>query len=261
MARLPARNDLSLYATPPMRWIIALLAFSLLLLAFGLGLIVRAIKLPVYTDPAAPDRLASQLVGLPDPETRTRTWYEQLQKYETPHKKLFDLGYGIAGLGIGLLFSFRALFGFLRSAHPKPYLYFYRIWVFAWILTIFGDSWYYPIHQHRYDYPPWSDSIAIPIFSGRILAVMGCLITALLLAGLMVGREWPTVLRYVRPNGLLGWLRMGILMIWQFLLGYIVFDGVYGGDPGSVVACTLGLALLLLLMAAPLKQKIPPEIP
>ncbi|HEY5792860.1 MAG TPA: hypothetical protein VIS74_06140, partial [Chthoniobacterales bacterium] len=74
------------------------------------------------------------------------------------------------------------------------------------------------------------------------------------LIAFVAGRQLPAELQFIRPDGFLRHLRIGVLLLWEVLLAYGVIFSLSAGDAGMIFTGTLAAALLLLLIAAPPKS-------
>jgi hypothetical protein len=259
---------------------LALKVLAAFFLLAGAGLIVRAYHWPVYTDPKAWDRLADKWdppVGkspasnaMPDArEADAREsdraidgWYDEIGTIETPHKRWFDLGCGLVGSGIGLLLALGVSARLRRAPPDRRRRLFWRVWALAFSVPVLGDIWFYTVRAFRGDYPSWADRFIFGWFQGAFNCVVGWILASLLLLLLLARRDLPETLDFVRPRGPVGWVRFGILLLWQFLLFEFVFEAIYPfGDPGLAAGATLQSALLLQVMAAPSRPVLATDRP
>lgn len=134
-----------------------------LIFIIGIGLFFYSLTMPNYTDQKAVDDLLSDSYNIDKQE-----YYKQESGVTTSRNTFMDLGAGI------LLVS-GALFVFLLRTKIKEFSDFRRLktlnklMVFistniACLLLIPGIFWYYAFRGMRGDYPPFADSIGIPIF-------------------------------------------------------------------------------------------------
>ena len=177
--------------------IVVLTAVALLLA--GLLLIGYASTLPIYTDSSAPNRISDEIAAhfadkVPQ-DSDFKEWFQQLRKFETPHKKIFDWGTGLAALGSGLL-----AIAAIHQRHSRGKLQSHRaiffLWFLCWGFRVPGTIWYYLVRLTRNDYPWWGDTTIIPVFNETLSWLIGWGITAVLLSQLLKERElrfpaWP----------------------------------------------------------------------
>lgn len=205
---------------------------------------------PLYTDAGAPGRLSTELQELPR-EERFRKWYQELAKYETPHKRLTDAGRGVAALGVGIFVgtSFLLILPKLAVRRVKWWVALY--WTFLWGIRLPLTMRFYSIRQARWDYPSWGDSIIIGVFSDGFAWIVGCITTLILLGWLVKGRRFPVHVSVVKPLGRGGWLRVILISLWLLILLSCVVPAIQEGDEGAVISCTAAIPVLLLLLSQP----------
>ena len=226
-----------------------LIIFALVCAVIGAGLVLFASSLPVYNDPGAPGRLSGELEALPR-EERFEEWYSRLQKHETPHKKLADVGRGLLALGFGIggavgLWKAYHRYEILRKVVPLLI-----IWNALWAIRIPLSEWYHMLRQRRSDYPPWGDSIGIPIYSESVAWVLGAIVTTAVLVVLRVRHPLPATIRISKPASLFTWLRAFFIGLWLVLLILCVVSGVLDGDEGMVIGPVVGCVVLLAFLSA-----------
>lgn len=235
----------------------AALAVVVALIA-GAICIKKSREYPVYTDREAPARLSLELNNLPR-EQRFSEWYKQLATYETPHKRLQDLGCGLLALGVGLLLSFGLAYCYKKTRPPKKGLFFLFAWIFLWILPALFSPWYYSVRQKRFDYPSWGDSIIIGVFSDVFAFGLGCVILGVAARILMIGHEFPASLRPRLPQGFIGWSRGLLLAPWIVILLATAESSVRDGSVGVVLSSLGFFPLLFAMLWAKPRIKEPEE--
>lgn len=234
-----------------MRWVITM---SIVLVLGGTSLLLYASKLPVYSDSKAPARIADELQLKPDElksiGARTSEWYSRLRLYETPQKRISDLGRGLCAAGIGLLLAS----WLWRAYHRYPWVRRTRsmlvIWLALWALRFPLSMWYYGLRSYRLDYPPWADSIGGSIFLEWIAWIVGALVSSLALVWLLPEHPLPASIRLVRPTSRSSWIRISFVGCWIATLGACVAFGIPDGDEGEVVTCIMAAVVLLAFSAA-----------
>ncbi len=227
------------------------LAKIIFVLIIGLGALLWCIgaSQPVYTDPQAPERLSIQLQDHPR-EQRFREWYEGLHRYETSHKRLTDLGRGLLACGLGLILA-AGVGALFQSFHGRSRAVCFAIeWVALWALKIPLSGWYYDVRQDRFDFPIWGDSVAIPVISETITWIVGCIVTGILAALLMIGHHFEDSFSIRRPTGIIRWLRVVLLSLWLGAMMLCIASGVWDGDEGMVISCLGAMPLLRALISA-----------
>jgi hypothetical protein len=228
-----------------------LLVVAAVFLALGGGLIAYSASIPVYTDPDAPDRISNQLAEISPDSLRFKEWFSRLSAFETPHKKLSDLGRGLFAEGVGALLAlyFGSLYVQVRNVRTLTAIFVF--WLLIWIARLPLSVWYYWIRESRFDYPVWGDSIAIPIISEWSVWLMGAVVSSALLALLLIRHPLPPKIHILVPFSFHGWIRFIILSSWLILLAIGVVEGIPNGDEGMVLSCTLASVVLLIFLSAP----------
>jgi hypothetical protein len=124
------------------------------------------------------------------------------------------------------------------------------IWFALWLIRIPFSYWYYGLRQERFDYPVWADSIAIPVGSETVIWLAGGAVSTLFLLLLLVRCSPQATLRPARPATPYAVMRAGLLGLWILLLAACVLEGVWDGDEGMVLSCTLGAAIIVIFLSA-----------
>ncbi len=137
---------------------------TLLALIFGIGLFSYSLTLPYYTDQKSADNLINTAYDLDKQE-----YYEREAKLRTSKTEFMDLGAGIA-IASGTILVFLLLtktktFSDFKNLKTLNTLTAFVSANLVWLLLIPGTFWYYTFRGGRGDYPPFADSIGIPIFS------------------------------------------------------------------------------------------------
>lgn len=204
---------------------------------------------PVYTDPNAPERLSRELQNKPRDE-RFREWHQELSRYETPHKKLTDMGRGIMALAAGLFLAMVATSLYGHFTGRERITFFIIAWLGLWALKVPFSMWYYQVRAKRFDYPVWGDSTAIGVASDAMAWVVLAIVSSFCLLLLMIRRRLPSKVRLVMPVGWWGWTRAVLLGLWILLLLYCIRTGMLDGDEGMVISCLGALPLLVAVLGA-----------
>jgi hypothetical protein len=238
---------------------LVLLALVASLLLGGAFLTAWAQRWPLYVAPDAPERLAAKLAGIKDPQEQMDAWNAQLPAFETPRKRYFDLGCGLAGFAAGLMFSARALADCLRAPGSRRHFNFRLGWMLSFLVPFAVDLWLFPLRYLRGDFPPWNDSISDFLTLDLVFTLTGWLLSSMLVTLFLGRRELPATLRWIRPTGTGEWLRLGFLLGWLGLLAGLVFWHVVYGDAGRVAGAMLQIVLLLVLIAAARRSAPAPQ--
>ncbi|RYD20107.1 MAG: hypothetical protein EOP88_16370 [Verrucomicrobiaceae bacterium] len=243
-------------ALPFLRWLHVLVA--VVSLFAGAVLLERSKVYPVYTDPEAPSRLSSELQELPR-DQRFSEWSKRLATFETPHKRLRDLGYGLLALGGGILLAGVIARNHSRlSARMRP-VFFLIAWLLLWALPVPASFWYYTVRQARFDYPSWGDTIIIPMYTGAFACGFGCVVLGIVVLVLMIRHEFRASFRPRRPEGFVGWARAAFIVLWILLILQSVWYGVPDGDVGRVISGLGFVPLMLAVLCAVPCRKLPAD--
>lgn len=233
---------------------------SAILIVLGVGLVLYATTLPVYTDPSAPERISNQLEPRPNDtgkdvmEARFHEWHAQLRSYETAHKRLSDLGRGLGTAGLGLLLTDVFFYCYHRYRWMRTVIALLICWVTLWAMRLPLSVWYYGLRQQRFDYPVWGDSIGIGIFEDWCAWTVGAAMSSVFLMLLLRGYKLSAEISLVRPASIYGWMRAVLLACWIAFLVVDLFFGIPGGDEGAVLTDICASAILLTVLSAERKE-------
>ncbi len=221
----------------------------------GSGLLVYSTKWPVYIDETAPERLSEKLkpsgdLKPGDLDARFKEWLSKLPAYETPNKKFSDLGRGLCAAGLGMLLASGVWVLYHRSAWMRTARAMFVLWLILWAARIPLSMWYYGLRQKRFDYPVWSDSIAVGIYKDGLTWMIGAVISSLVLAALVKGYRFSPRIRLLRPQSIYGWVRATIVALWIALLAEGVISGIPDGDEGTVLPSIVASVVLLFFLSA-----------
>ncbi len=231
-----------------------LISLSVLLLLVGFCLAHYASSLPVYYGNFSPGDLSYQLSQLPE-DQQDAQWLTEMAAHETPSKMEFDLGAGLLALGVSGLLAVGVISLYYSLPKIRCSTEILKLWIFAWMLEIPGSIWLLKTRQARFDFPPWSDSMGIPIFTEFILTVFGGLLTGLILWLLLRNRSMTSPLHFATPRSTGEWFRSGFLCLWFISLLWLRTGIVPDGEVGTIMSSIVGSALVLIVLAAkPLTQ-------
>jgi hypothetical protein len=164
---------------------------SLILAVIGGAVMVYGSRFPEYSDPNANALLNdaswftmtnknvdSEVVEEYGDDAVAAVWIAHKRALETARNACFDLGGGIIALGIGsaLLFAVngvRKWRDLRRLSGPKTSGRFYLFAALTWLSFIPAEWCYYIYTEARGDYPPFADSIAIPMGMRFVFGVLG----------------------------------------------------------------------------------------
>lgn len=221
----------------------------------GVGILQSVASQPVYTDAEAPARLSRELENLPR-EQRFKAWYEQLPQFETSTKRHADQGRGMIALGLGLAFCGGVVSWFHRLTNKGRLRLLIVCWIGLWAVRVPLSIWYYSVRQERFDYPVWGDSIVIGIVQDMVAWGIGLVVTSVVLALVMIGYSFRGRIVWLKPVGVLAWVRASWLWLWVVMLLVSVMQGVPNGNEGEVFSCVSAIPLLLLVLSAERKTVV-----
>ena len=135
---------------------------SILIFAIGIGLFSYSLTLPYYKDKELVDSLLNNSYNIDKQE-----YYKQEAELRTNKIAFMDLGIGIAiasvTIFIFLLLTKSKQFSDLKNVKTFNKFVIFISANFVWLLLLPGTHWYYIFRGRRGDYPPFADSIGIPI--------------------------------------------------------------------------------------------------
>jgi hypothetical protein len=220
---------------------------SIFILLIGLGLFSYSLTMDYYKDKRAAEELISKGYDL-----NKSDYYKKEAKLRTHKLTFMDLGAGIAIASLVFL-------GFFVIKHIKTISDLIQIksinktTIFVlsnvlWLILIPGTYWYYSFRGARGDYPPFADSIGIPIFTQVPLLLILMIPLNLFIGLTMIKSTIPTqiFIRAYKYNGkAIFWeLFFGFwLLINLFCLIVLVIDGDHFSIPVNMF---LGYVLLTL---------------
>ncbi len=130
----------------------------------GLGLFFYSLTLPYYKDKELADKLLVDSYDIDKKE-----YYKKEAELRTSKTAFMDLGAGIA-IASGVIFIFFLLTKSKIISDLKNVNTFNKLAIFisanlVWLLLLPGIYWYYMFRGGRGDYPPFADSVGIPIMT------------------------------------------------------------------------------------------------
>lgn len=137
---------------------------TILTFIIGLGLFSYSLTLPSYKDQKAADDFLNNSYNIDKQE-----YYKREAELRTSKTTFMDLGAGIA-IASGTILLFLLLTKIKTFSDFKSLKTLNKLTTFisanlVWLLLIPGTFWYYTFRGGRGDYPPFADSIGIPIFT------------------------------------------------------------------------------------------------
>lgn len=135
-------------------------------LVIGLGLFIYSLTLPYYTNQKAADNLLNNSYNI---NINKEEYYKKEAELRTDKTTLMDLGSGLAISSVIILsFLFLTKTKILSDLKKIKTLNKWTVFIGAnlvWLVLIPGTYWYYMFRGGRGDYPPFADSISIPIMT------------------------------------------------------------------------------------------------
>lgn len=133
----------------------------------GTVLFLLSVAMPQYNAPDVEQQL-NELTITNAP--KNNELYYKIRTEASTNKYLYaDLGSGLIVVGISLFVFFSAKginnFSKIKNATSMDKGSIFTLSNFAVLLLIPGTIWYYGLHSVRGEYPPWADTIAIPIMA------------------------------------------------------------------------------------------------
>jgi len=158
-----------------MRTRVNVYALPIVLIIAGGALALWATQMPRYHDPKWADRFLGAEITRENADALSEQWYAAQEKALTSRDRFFDVGMGVAALGLSIV----SLLAFVRVKNvvdlqalmtPRAPRTWYFTAVVGW-LSFVPAVWGYLLYTYkRGDYPWWADSIAIPaagaVFTG-----------------------------------------------------------------------------------------------
>ncbi len=132
----------------------------------GLGLFIYSLTLPYYRNQKAADDLLNNSYNI---NFNKDGYYKKEAELRTDKTTLMDLGSGLAIASVVILsFLFLTKTKILSDLKKIKTLNKWTVFISAnlvWLVLIPGTYWYYMFRGGRGDYPPFADSIGIPIMT------------------------------------------------------------------------------------------------
>jgi hypothetical protein len=227
---------------------------GVLCILFGGGILYYGEQLPVYNDPGAPNRIAVEVESLPH-DQKSKEWYARLKNEETKHKEYCDFARGLIAAGIGFLCALR--FVSIYNKKSPSFLNILVIWIFLWLVRIPLTGRYYRIRQNRSEFPPWGDTIIIPIASETVAWIIGALLTSFFLWCMYLKYPLPPQIRLVKPKFGLEGFRFVFILLWIAFLLFCCILAIPQGDEGMAFSTVFAAAILLPFLCA---RKVIPKL-
>ncbi|RSK45263.1 hypothetical protein [Hymenobacter rigui] len=182
------------------------------------------------------------------------TYYQREAELRTNRNELLDVssGVAIAGITILLFVTVRRIhslqdFRQLRTPTKRQVVVWFNI---GWVVLFAALYWYYGYRGARGDYPPFADSIGIPLYYGQA-TLLACWPVLNILLLLLI---WPAKMggpMFEKPIVYKWWLILAEVFIggWLVLAGLYLVTTIIDGDHLTVPVAMLFVYLLLILRA------------
>jgi len=199
----------------------------ILIFIIGLGLFSYSLTLPYYKDQKAAENLLNNAYNIDKQE-----YYKKEAELRTSKTTFMDLGTGI-GIASLTIFIFLLLTKSNNFSDLKKLKTFNKATIFisanlVWLLLLPGIHWYYEFRGRRGDFPPFADSIGIPIAIQTIFVLLSLIPLNIFLIITTIKTNLPTQLwtvvkNYSRPSILWElffsfWLLVNLLFFVDFVV-------------------------------------------
>jgi hypothetical protein len=133
-----------------------------IILLIGIALFSYSLTLPYYKDQKTADELIDKSYDIDK-----ATYYKKEAQLRTPKLSFMDVGAGLSVASLTILvFLLARKIRHFSDFHKMVSLKRTAIFIISnltWLIMIPGTIWYYTFRGGRGDYPPFADSIGIPI--------------------------------------------------------------------------------------------------
>ena len=185
----------------------------IILLITGIGLFSSSLTLGYYKDQKAADNLINNSYNIDK-----SSYYKKEAALRTNKLTFMDVGSGLTIASITILFflfwgQIHTWADFKSVKTPNRNVVFILSNI-AWLTFIPGTFWYYSFRAGRGDYPPFADSIAIPIFETIPTVLIGLLPLNLFILLTSIKANLPTHLFTKATNN------KKIATLWEVYFGF-----------------------------------------
>lgn len=226
----------------------------ILFFILGLGLWVYSLTLPYYTDQKAVEELRLNSYNL-----NREDYYHQEAQLRTNKTTWMDLGAGIT-IATGTILLFLLVTKTKTIADFKNLRTLSKFTAFTcantlWLLLIPGTIWYYSFRGARGDFPPFADSIGLPIMGNIAILLLLVIPLNIFLVLTTLKTNLPTKL-FIKPT-----LYTKSTIAWEVFFSFwllinlicLVFF-VIDGDHISIIINLFFTFLLLTLRAGQMSK-------
>ena len=176
-------------------------------------------------------------------------YFSEFERNLTSEARRFDAGFGLASLGVSLLALLVAnrLWTLARLRTLRTPRLRWPIVVAAnavWIYYIWATSQFLFVQARRDEFPPWADTMAIPLAGITMFALVGGLLINIGLVLCLYGAKLPASM-WGRPRTARAWALNAGVALALLLIAWAGFDAVRLGDAYTPPAVVAIVALLL----------------
>ena len=246
-----------------------ILGIASVLAVMGAALIVQSNTLPEWTDRAKMEEVATDYppsFNGPVYDEHNKRWHKRMRALRTAKWPLYDLGSGLIALSLSLaagtiILKVRTGRDIAALRTPKRRMAILGMCTIAWIW--FGLAFSYEVlqDQERFMFPPWADTIIIPIAGICAFTLFGLV--------LLVPLAWIVALRRARlPISFWAWRPDYPITSWAFsvcaaitaLFGGIALCSALAAGPYVMVPATLLWVYGVLAVRAAALSQLPEAV-
>lgn len=226
------------------------------ILIFGLGLLIYSLTLPYYSNQQKADELMTGAYSLDKDE-----YYKVEGALRTNKIKLMDFGAGLAVASATVL-GFLLIFKVKQRSDLIELKTMNKIMVLVssnliWLLLIPGTYWYYTFRAGRGDYPPFADSIGIPLMTEIPFFLVAMIPLNLFLIVIIYRAKLPTTLFIFSDKRELPIILTELFFgFWLVLTVFVLLSFIYDGDHVSIFVTIFFTYILLTLRAGRISRLI-----
>jgi hypothetical protein len=232
----------------------------LLITLVGIGIFSYSLTIPYYFDQEKADELLLNSGSMDKKE-----YYKKESELRTNKIKLMDAGAGIALAGAAmflfLLFTRTLTFSGMKEIETLDKTSIFISANIVWLLMLPGTYWYYGFRGSRGDYPPFADSIAIPLmtqipFYLYLMIPLNIFLIVTSIKSNLPAKLFITPDKYER-NHILWEIFFGF---WIILNQILLISFIVDGDHFSIFVNLFFSYVLLTLRAGQLSKKAKVEV-
>ena len=166
---------------------------------------------------------------LAESQAASKRFFAAQEQHRTQASRVQDLGRGIAALGASV-FILAACCGvggwssMSRWRSPRRAWMIYIAAVGSWLLLAKANIWWLMYTGERGDYPPWADTLIIPIISIGLLTALGLPILAIVLIVSLWHVPLPAMVADLKPSVRFWLATIGAAVTAALLVEALVFD-------------------------------------